>query len=141
MFFRINNEELLGKYQALWTMIEDLKNIELHSSPVYDDIDITTKLRTYGDEIYTKFLGVKMPEDDIEFESFTVISIDSLLVYKNKYYPQVHLDNCAQKIIDKRMINYLDENPFETDESYVLMSRSYKCCTTIELIKAKELTY
>ena len=53
MFFRINNEELLGKYQALWTMIEDLKNIELHSSPVYDDIDITTKLRTYGDEIYT----------------------------------------------------------------------------------------
>ena len=39
------------------------------------------------------------------------------------------------------MINYLDENPFETDESYVLMSGSYKCCTTIELIKAKELTY
>ena len=95
MFFRINDEELLGKYQAIWTKIEDLKNIKLHSSPVYDDIDIRTKLRTYGDEICTNFLGVKMPEDDIEFESFTVISIDSLLVYKNKYYPQVHLDNCA----------------------------------------------
>ena len=36
-----------------------------------------------------------MPEDDIEFESFTVISIDSLLVYKNKDYLQVHLDNYA----------------------------------------------
>ena len=46
MFFRINDEELLGKHQAIWTKIEDLKNIELHSSPVYDDIDITTKLRT-----------------------------------------------------------------------------------------------
>ena len=49
-----------------------------------------------------------MPEDDIEFESFTVISIDSLLAYDKKYYFQVCLDNCAYKIINKQMTDYLE---------------------------------
>ena len=38
-----------------------------------------------------------MPKDDIEYESLTVISIDSLLVYGDKYYLQVYLDNRAYK--------------------------------------------
>ena len=38
-----------------------------------------------------------MPEDDIECESFTVISIDSLLKCKKKYYLQVYLGSCAYK--------------------------------------------
>ena len=44
-----------------------------------------------------------MPEDDIKCEFFTVISIDSLLVYKSKYYLQVYLDICAYKIVNKQM--------------------------------------
>ena len=58
-----------------------------------------------------------MPEDDIECESFPVISIDSLLVYEHKYYLQVYLENCACKIVDKQMMDYLGENTFETDEN------------------------
>ena len=54
-----------------------------------------------------------MLEDDKEYESFTVISIDSLLVYENKYYLQVYLDNCAYINANKRMIDYFDENLFE----------------------------
>ena len=54
-----------------------------------------------------------MPEDDIECEYFTVISIDSLLVYDNKYYLQVCLDNCAYKTVNKEMTDYLDENLLE----------------------------
>ena len=57
----------------------------------------------------------QMWEHDIECESFKVISIHSLPVYVNKYYLQVYLDNCAFKIIDKRMIDYLGDNLFETD--------------------------
>ena len=30
-----------------------------------------------------------------------------------KYYLQVYLDNCTYKIVNKKMINYLDENNFE----------------------------
>ena len=42
---------------------------------------------------YTNFCGVSVREDDKECNFFTVISIDSLLVYKSKYYLQVYLDN------------------------------------------------
>ena len=54
-----------------------------------------------------------MPEDDIECECFTAISIDSLLVYDSKYYLQVYLDKYAYKIVDKQMTEYLDKNLFE----------------------------
>ena len=53
-----------------------------------------------------------MPENDIECEYFTVIFIDCLLVYENKYYLQVYLGNCTYKIVNKQMTDYLDENLF-----------------------------
>ena len=31
MSFRIDDEKLLKKYKAIWTRIEDLKNIELNT--------------------------------------------------------------------------------------------------------------
>ena len=81
--------------------------------PVYDDRHIKTKIKTYGDKVYTNFCGLNVPEDDMECESFTVISIDSLLVYNNKYYLQVFLDDCAYKTVNKQMTDYLEENLFE----------------------------
>ena len=47
---------------------------------------------------YTNFRSLNVPEDDIERESFRDISTDFLSVYKNEYYPQVYLDNCAYEI-------------------------------------------
>ena len=80
MPFGIDDQKLLERYKVMWTKIENLKNIELNALPVYDDRYIKTKIKTYGDKAYTKFLGLNVPEDDIECESCTVISIDSLLV-------------------------------------------------------------
>ena len=78
---------------------------------------IKTKIRTYGEKVYTNFCGLNVPEDDIDFKSFTAISVDSLLFYENKYYLQVYLNNCAFKIVDRRMIVYTGENSFGTDEN------------------------
>ena len=113
MYFRIYDEKLLEKYKAIWTKIEDLKNIELNALPVYDDRYIKIRVRTYGDKVCTNFCGLNMPEDDIECESFTVISIDSLLLYEIIYYLQIYLDNCAYKVVNKQMADYLHENLFE----------------------------
>ena len=55
----------------------------------------------YCDKVYTNLCGLNVPEDDIECESFTFISVDSLHVYDNKYYLQVYLDNCAYEIVNK----------------------------------------
>ena len=126
MSFRIDDDKLLKKYKSIWPKTKDLKNIELYALPVYDDRYIKTKIRTYGDKIYADFSSLNVPEDDIECESFTVISIDSLLVYKNKYYLQVHLDNFAYKIANKQMTGYL--------VTIFLKIKYYKCCITKEFI-------
>ena len=109
MSLSINNEKLLEKHEAIWTKIEDIKNIELDVLPVYDNKYIKTKIRTYGDKVYTYFRDLNVPED----ESFTAISIDSLLVYNKKYYLQVFLDNYACKIVNKKVTDYLHENLFD----------------------------
>ena len=83
-------------------------------------------MRAHGDKVYTNFRGLNVSEDDIECGSFTVISIDYLLIYENKYYLQVYLDNYViQKTVNQQMTDYLDEN---------LKIRCYKCCITKELI-------
>ena len=51
MSLSINNEKLLEKHEAVWTKIEDIKNIELDVLPVYDNKYIKTKIRTYGDKV------------------------------------------------------------------------------------------
>ena len=63
-----------------------LKNIKLYASPIYDDRYIKTKIKTYGDEVYTNFRGLNVPE------------------------------NYDYKIMNKQMTDYLDDNPFETDD-------------------------
>ena len=101
MSVQVDDGKLLERHEAICTKTEDLKNIELNALPVYDDRYITIKIKTYRDKVYIYFRGLNMPEDDIEFESFTVISIDPLLVYEKKYYLQVYLCNCADKIAKK----------------------------------------
>ena len=94
---------ILERYKAIWAKIEDLKNIKLNALPVYDDRYIKTKIRTFGEKVYTNFRDLNVPEDYIECESFTVISIDSLLVYNKKYYLQEYLDNRIYKVVNKQM--------------------------------------
>ena len=113
MSFHIYDENVLERYKAIWNKIEDLKNIKLNALQVYDNRYIKTEIRTYGDKDYINFRGLNVPEDDRECESFVVICIDFLLVYNSKYYIQVYLDNCAYKIVNKRMTDFLDANLFE----------------------------
>ena len=99
--FGIDDERLLEKYEAIWSKIEELKVIELKALPVYDN------------KFYSHFRGLNVLEDDTGCEHSTVISHYSLLVYENKYYQQVYLDNCAHEITNKQMTDYLDESLFE----------------------------
>ena len=82
MFLGIDDEKLLEKHKTIWSKIEDLKNIELNALPVYDDRYIKSKIRTYDDKVYTNFHDLNVLEGDIEYESFTIISIDSFITCK-----------------------------------------------------------
>ena len=90
-----------------------MKNIELDALPVHDDRYINIKIGPYCDKVFTTFRGLNVPGDDIEWKSFTVISIYSLLVYRNKPFLQVNLDNCTYKIANKQVTEYFDDNLFE----------------------------
>ena len=125
--FCIDNEKLLEKYETIWTKIVDLKNIGLNALPVNDERYIKTKIKTYYDKIYTKFRGLNESEYDIEYKSFTVTSIDSLLEYENEYYRQLYLDNRAYEISNKKLTDYLDD-------IFFLKIRYYKRCIATELI-------
>ena len=61
----MDDKKRLEKYKATWTKIKVLKNVELNALLVYDDRYIQTKIRTYGDKVYTNFRGLNVPEDDI----------------------------------------------------------------------------
>ena len=138
MSLRIDDDKLLNKHKTIWTKIEDLQNID--ALPTYDDRYVKTKIWTNGDKFYTNFCGLSVPEDGVECKCFAVICIDSLLVYGNKYYLQVYSNNFAYKTVSKQMVDFLDDNLFETDEDYfvlILISWSYKRCILIKLIWAK----
>ena len=42
-----------------------------------------------------------------------MVSIDYLFVFEKYFYLQVYLDNCADKILDKKMRVYLDDYLFD----------------------------
>ena len=113
MSFHIDDEKPLEKDGAIWTKIEDLKNINLNALLVCDVKNIKNKIRIFVDKVYTNFRGSNVLEDETECESFTLTSIDSLPVYNKKYYLEVYLENCAHKIVNEKMIDFLDEIPFE----------------------------
>ena len=113
----IDDDKLLEKYKTIWTNIEDLKNIEFNTLPVYNNIYMKNKIRTYGDKVYTNFSVSNVPKDGVECGSVTIISISFWLVYVKKYYLQVYLNNCAYKVVNTQMAYYLDDNLFETDEN------------------------
>ena len=73
-------------YKTIWTKIEYLKKFELKALPDYDDRRIKTKRIKSGDKSYSNFCGLNLAEYRVERESFTIISIDFLLVHGNKYY-------------------------------------------------------
>ena len=66
-----------------------------------------------------------MPEDDIGWESFTVISIDSSPVYSSNYYLHVYLEKKKKKLQTKKYIILM---------KIFLKIRYYKCSIKIELI-------
>ena len=99
-----NHEKQLERYKAIWTKIEDLTSVKLIDLPVYDETYMKNKIKTYFDKVYTNFCGLHLPVDDIECESFTVISNDFLILYENKYFLQLYLEYYTYKVIHKQMI-------------------------------------
>ena len=82
----------------------------MNGSTIYENRYIKTKIKTYGNKVYSNFCGLNVPQGGIEFEYFTVISTDSLLLYENKYFLQIYSEIMLMKLLK---VDYLGDNPFE----------------------------
>ena len=67
------------KYSQIWNKIKGMLNIKLHSQPIYDEIYIKTKVKTFSNTINTLFSENEVPKERIHYVYILAICIDSVL--------------------------------------------------------------
>ena len=78
MYFLIEDDHLLNKYDNIWHKISvDIKK-EFDSEPVYYKEFSKTKIKSHDDEV-TDFYDKKIPNVDSDHTCLSVISLDSAL--------------------------------------------------------------
>ena len=78
MYFVIENDDLLEKYNAIWVKVSaDIKK-EFDSEPVYNKDFLKIKIKSHGDEV-TDFYDKEIPKVDSNHICLAVISLDSAL--------------------------------------------------------------
>ena len=112
MCFRINNRQLLKKYNQIWKRVEKLLKTEFDSEPVYGDNDkyIKTKIKIYAGSMITNFQSNKMPKEKARRKSLSIIMLDSVIKAKKKYYPQTLLEECKYEQEKIKMENLIDDD-------------------------------
>ena len=80
MSFKIEDDEVYLKYNAIWNKIRELLNgVKLGSDPIHDGSYIKTKVKTFSEVIKTFFDGSEIPKEMVEYTCLACISIDSVL--------------------------------------------------------------
>ena len=116
MYFLIENDELLEKYNSIWDKVSADMKKEFNSEPVYNKEFFKIKIKSHGDEV-TEFFDKKIPEVDSNHTCVAVISLDSALKKDENYYPQVFLKEC--KYIKKKVFRLINDN---LNDFLILMS-------------------
>ena len=99
MYFLIEDDDLLEKYNTIWDEVSaDIKH-EFDSEPVYNKEFLKTKIKSDGDEV-TDFYDKKIPKGDLSHTCLAVIILDSALKKDGNYYSQDFLKEC--KYIQKK---------------------------------------
>ena len=102
MYFLIEDNKLLEKYNSIWDKVSaDIKK-EFDSKTVYNKNYLKTKIKSHCDEV-TDFYDKK-----INHTCLAVISLDSALKKDYKYHPHVFLKEC--KYIEKKVIRHINDN-------------------------------
>ena len=112
MSFKINNKQLLKKYNQIWKRVEQLLKREFDSKPVYGDNDkyIKTKIKIYAGSMITNFQSKKMPKEKAPCKCLSIIMLDSVIKAKKKYYPQTLLEECKYEQEKIKMENLIDDD-------------------------------
>ena len=112
MSFFTDNIEFLIRYTKIWEKICDLIDKKFDSDPVYNNKYVDTKIRSHNNDIMTNFHYIdnknnKLPEKNKPYRCMSLISLDSIIKIDKKYYPQTLLQECAYKLINRKVENII----------------------------------
>ena len=106
MYFLIDDNVLLEKYNTIWDKVStDIKK-EIDSEPVYNEECLKTKIKSHGDQA-TGFYDKKIPKVESK-SSLPVISLDFALKKDENGYLWVFLKSF--KYIEKKVIRHINNN-------------------------------
>ena len=110
--FKINNKQLLKKYNQKWKRVEKLLKIEFDSKPIYGDDNkyIKTKIIMYSDSMFTSFQGKKIPKEKAPCKCLSIIMLDFVIKANKKYYPQTLLEEYKYEQEKIKMENLIDDD-------------------------------
>ena len=107
MYFLIEHDDSLKKYNTIWDKISaDIKK-EFDSEPVYNKEFLETKITPRGEEV-TDFYDKEIPKIDPNHACLAVIGLDSALKTDENYYLQVFLKEC--KYTEKKVVRHIHDN-------------------------------
>ena len=110
MSLRIENDNVLLKYNKIWTKIKKTLNIKLHIQPVYDEKYIKTKVKTFNGVVNTMFWNDKIWKENVYYTRIAAINIDSVMKIDKKIYPQVYIEKCKYEIKKEKMVKFIDDD-------------------------------
>ena len=99
MYFLIEDDDLLEKYNTAWDKVKPDIKIEFDSEPVYNKEFLKTKIKSHGNDA-KDFYDKKIPKVDSNQACLGVNSLDSALKKGDKHRSQVFLKEC--KYIEKK---------------------------------------
>ena len=104
MYFLIEDDDLLEKYNTIWDKVSADVKKEFDSESVYNKEFLKTKIKSHGDEV-TDFHDKKIPKVDSNHTCLAVVTLDSALKKDDSYYPEVFLKEC--KYIEKKVVRHI----------------------------------
>ena len=114
MSFLIKDDEVWDKYDKIWDIIKNKLNIKFHSEPVSEYKYLKAKVREFNGVIKTNFLNNGMPKENIVYSCIACITIDSVINFNKKDYPQVYLEECKYRIKKTQMPKFI-KNELKSD--------------------------
>ena len=93
MYFLIENDDLLEKYNTIWDKVRSDIKKEFDSKHVYNKEFLKAKIKSHGDEV-TDFYDNEIPRVDSNHTFLAVIRLDTVLKKYENYYLQVFLKVC-----------------------------------------------
>ena len=104
MYFLIEDDDLLEKYNTNWDKVSaDIKK-EFDSRPVYNKKFLKTKIKSHSNEV-TDFYDKEIAKVGSNHTCLAVTSLDSALKKDDNYYLHVFLKEC--KYIEKKAVRHI----------------------------------